>query len=97
MERSSAEVRWPPTARIGNGFRVGIAGPHLAGNAQGLQSSWVKFCLTSLSFCPRSARGAPSTAEDVLAELALDYPLPAVLMEYRGLSKLKSTHRQTAR
>ena len=39
----------------------------------------------------KTPKGAPSTAEDVLAELALDYPLPAVLMEYRGLSKLKST------
>ena len=40
----------------------------------------------------KTPRGAPSTAEDVLAELAFDYPLPAVLMEYRGLSKLKSTY-----
>jgi len=40
----------------------------------------------------KTPKGAPSTAEDVLAELALDYPLPAVLMEYRGLSKLKSTY-----
>lgn len=36
--------------------------------------------------------GAPSTAEEVLAELAEEYPLPRVLMEYRGLSKLKSTY-----
>ena len=40
----------------------------------------------------KTPKGAPSTAEDVLAELAFDYPLPAVLMEYRGLSKLKSTY-----
>jgi len=40
----------------------------------------------------KTPKGAPSTAEDVLAELALDYSLPAVLMEYRGLSKLKSTY-----
>jgi DNA polymerase-1 len=40
----------------------------------------------------KTPKGAPSTAEDVLAELALDYPLPAVLMEYRGVSKLKSTY-----
>ena len=40
----------------------------------------------------KTPKGAPSTAEDVLAELALDYPSPAVLMEYRGLSKLKSTY-----
>ena len=36
--------------------------------------------------------GAPSTSEEVLAELALDYPLPKVILEYRGLSKLKSTY-----
>ncbi len=36
--------------------------------------------------------GQPSTAEPVLAELAHDYELPKVIMEYRGLSKLKSTY-----
>jgi DNA polymerase-1 len=36
--------------------------------------------------------GAPSTAEEVLQELALDYPLPKVILENRGLSKLKSTY-----
>ena len=40
----------------------------------------------------KTPKGAPSTAEEVLAELALDYPLPKVLLEYRGLSKLKSTY-----
>ena len=36
--------------------------------------------------------GAPSTSEEVLAELALDYPLPKVILEHRGLSKLKTTY-----
>ncbi|MBP2169057.1 DNA polymerase-1 [Erwinia toletana] len=36
--------------------------------------------------------GAPSTGEEVLAELALDYPLPKVILEHRGLSKLKTTY-----
>lgn len=36
--------------------------------------------------------GAPSTSEEVLAELALNYPLPKVILEHRGLSKLKSTY-----
>lgn len=40
----------------------------------------------------KTPKGAPSTAEAVLAELALDYELPKVIMEYRGLSKLKSTY-----
>jgi DNA polymerase-1 len=40
----------------------------------------------------KTASGAPSTDEEVLAELALDYPLPAKLLEHRGLSKLKGTY-----
>ncbi len=40
----------------------------------------------------KTPKGAPSTAEEVLQELALDYPLPKLLIEYRGLSKLKSTY-----
>lgn len=41
----------------------------------------------------KTATGQPSTAEAVLAELAeLDYPLPKVLMQYRSMSKLKSTY-----
>ncbi len=40
----------------------------------------------------KTASGAPSTDEDVLERLALDYPLPKTLLEYRMLSKLKSTY-----
>src|SRR5690606_129134 len=40
----------------------------------------------------KTASGAPSTDEDVLTKLARDYPLPQVLLEYRGVSKLKSTY-----
>jgi DNA polymerase-1 len=40
----------------------------------------------------KTKTGAYSTAEDVLVELALDYPLPKVVLEHRGLSKLKSTY-----
>ena len=40
----------------------------------------------------KTASGAPSTDEEVLAELAADYPLPAKLLEHRGLSKLKGTY-----
>ncbi|WNL41780.1 DNA polymerase I [Halomonas sp. PAMB 3264] len=40
----------------------------------------------------KTPKGAPSTAEAVLEELALDYPLPKVIMQHRGLSKLKSTY-----
>ncbi|APR96003.1 DNA polymerase I [Pandoraea thiooxydans] len=40
----------------------------------------------------KTASGAPSTDEEVLQKLAEDYPLPKVLLDYRGLSKLKSTY-----
>jgi len=40
----------------------------------------------------KTPTGQPSTAEAVLAELADDYPLPKLILEYRGLSKLKSTY-----
>jgi DNA polymerase-1 len=40
----------------------------------------------------RTPSGAPSTDEDVLAELAPDYPLPKILLEFRALAKLKSTY-----
>ncbi|WP_020208662.1 DNA polymerase I [Gilvimarinus chinensis] len=40
----------------------------------------------------KTKTGAPSTAEDVLQELALDYPLPKLILEYRSLAKLKSTY-----
>jgi DNA polymerase-1 len=40
----------------------------------------------------KTPSGAPSTDEDVLERLALDYPLPKTLLEYRALAKLKSTY-----
>lgn len=40
----------------------------------------------------KTPSGAPSTDEESLAELALDHPLPKLILEYRGLAKLKSTY-----
>jgi DNA polymerase I len=40
----------------------------------------------------KTPKGAPSTAEEVLVELAHDYPLPKVILDYRGMAKLKSTY-----
>ena len=40
----------------------------------------------------KTPSGAPSTDEDVLEQLALDHPLPKLILEYRGLAKLKSTY-----
>ncbi|EAW41757.1 DNA polymerase I [marine gamma proteobacterium HTCC2080] len=68
----------------------------LAGQAFNLgspkQLGEILFQKLELPVLKKTPKGAPSTAEDVLAELALDYPLPAVLMEYRSLSKLRSTY-----
>ena len=40
----------------------------------------------------KTPKGQPSTAEEVLQELALDYPLPQLILEHRSMSKLKSTY-----
>jgi len=45
-----------------------------------------------LPILKKTPKGAPSTAEEVLVELALTYPLPKLIIEHRGLSKLKSTY-----
>ncbi|MEC6908909.1 DNA polymerase I [Photobacterium piscicola] len=46
----------------------------------------------ALPVIKKTPSGTPSTNEEVLQELALDYPLPKLLLEYRGLAKLKSTY-----
>ena len=45
-----------------------------------------------LPILKKTPKGQPSTAEEVLQELALDYPLPKLILEHRSLSKLKSTY-----
>jgi len=40
----------------------------------------------------KTPKGAPSTSEEVLQELALEFELPALIMQYRGLTKLKNTY-----
>ena len=46
----------------------------------------------ALPVLKKTPKGAPSTAEEVLVELAHDFPLPKLILEYRGMSKLKSTY-----
>ncbi|WP_018937442.1 MULTISPECIES: DNA polymerase I [unclassified Thioalkalivibrio] len=43
----------------------------------------------------RTPKGQPSTAEDVLEQMAGDYALPRLILEHRGLSKLRSTYTET--
>ncbi|NQZ49932.1 MAG: DNA polymerase I, partial [Moritella sp.] len=52
----------------------------------------ILFVQMELLVIKKTPKGAPSTAEDVLQELALNYPLPKIILEYRSLSKLKSTY-----
>lgn len=69
----------------------GLAGEEFnLGSTKQLQQ--IFFEKLGLPIIKKTPKGQPSTAEPVLQELALDYPLPAVIMAYRGLSKLKSTY-----
>lgn len=52
----------------------------------------ILFTKLGLPVIKKTPKGAPSTAEEVLAELAETYELPQLLMEHRGLAKLKSTY-----
>ncbi len=52
----------------------------------------ILFSKLGLPVQKKTPSGGPSTDEEVLSELALDYPLPKVLLETRTLSKLKSTY-----
>ncbi|WP_440054415.1 DNA polymerase I [Pseudoalteromonas sp. T1lg65] len=56
------------------------------------QLQGILFEKQGLPVIKKTPKGAPSTAEDVLQELAHDYPLPKLIIEHRGLAKLKSTY-----
>ncbi|MBT0586661.1 DNA polymerase I [Alteromonas oceanisediminis] len=64
--------------------------PFNLGSTKQLQH--ILFEKMALPVVKKTPKGAPSTSEDVLQELALEYPLPKMIMEYRGLSKLKNTY-----
>ncbi|MDR3391833.1 MAG: DNA polymerase I [Sulfuriferula sp.] len=52
----------------------------------------ILFDQLKLPVVKKTPSGVPSTDEDVLSQLAADYPLPKILLEYRSLTKLKSTY-----
>ena len=56
------------------------------------QLQQILFDELKLPVLKKTPKGAPSTNEEVLQELALDYPLPKLLIEHRSLSKLKGTY-----
>ena len=64
--------------------------PFNLGSPKQLQE--ILFGKLELPVLRKTPKGQPSTAEDVLVELADDYPLPKLILEYRSLSKLKSTY-----
>lgn len=69
---------------------------HLAGEEFNLSSpkqlGEILFGKLGLPVIKKTAKGQPSTNEEVLQELALDFPLPKHIIEYRELAKLKSTY-----
>ncbi len=65
-------------------------GPFNLGSPKQLQQ--ILFDDLELPVLRKTPKGQPSTAEDVLAELAADYDLPRIILEYRSVSKLKSTY-----
>jgi DNA polymerase-1 len=65
-------------------------GPFNLGSPKQLQQ--ILFEQQELPVIRKTPKGQPSTAEDVLVELAADYELPAVIIDYRSVSKLKSTY-----
>src|SRR5690606_4423920 len=56
------------------------------------QLGQILFVEQGIPVTKKTATGVPSTAEEVLQELSHDYELPRVILEYRGLAKLKSTY-----
>ncbi len=65
-------------------------GPFNLGSPKQLQE--ILFGKLELPVLRKTPKGQPSTAEDVLVELAVDYDLPRVIIDYRSVSKLKSTY-----
>ena len=101
MERVGAlldEQRlWEQSRELGGRLQALEAEAHnLAGQVFNLgspkQLGEILFEKLKLPALKKTPKGAPSTAEAVLQDLALDYPLPRLLLEHRTLSKLKGTY-----
>jgi len=60
-----------------------------------LQIQQILYEKLKLPVLKKTPKGQPSTGEEVLQELALDYPLPGVILEHRGICKLQSTYTDT--
>jgi DNA polymerase-1 len=87
--RQSEELSTRMTALCEDAWRLAGERFNLDSTRQLGEILYQKLALPVLKKTPG---GAPSTAEPVLAELALQYELPRVIMDYRSLAKLKSTY-----
>ena len=101
MERGGAlldeERLWEQSRELGQRLQALEEQAHeLAGQVFNLgspkQLGQILFEKLGLPVRKKTPKGAPSTAEEVLQDLALDYPLPRLLLEHRSLSKLKGTY-----
>jgi DNA polymerase-1 len=89
LEKQSAELAESMAAKQAAAYAAAGTEFNL-GSPKQLQE--VLFDKLGLPVLGKTPKGQPSTAENVLAELALDYELPALILEYRALTKLKSTY-----
>ena len=101
MERCGAlldeERLWVQSRELGHRLQALEEEAHdLAGQVFNLgspkQLGEILFDKLELPVLRKTPKGAPSTGEEVLQELALDYPLPRVILEHRSLAKLKGTY-----
>ncbi|GAA5524573.1 DNA polymerase I [Microbulbifer aestuariivivens] len=82
LEQKMSELQQKAFAEAGEEFN--LSSPKQLGH--------ILFEKLEIPVIKKTPKGAPSTAEAVLQELAHDHALPALIMEYRGLAKLKNTY-----
>jgi DNA polymerase-1 len=82
IEQRLVQVEQAAHAEAGEEFNLGSP----------VQLQKILFEKMKMRVVEKTPKGAPSTSESVLQELALDYTLPAIILEHRSLSKLKSTY-----
>jgi DNA polymerase-1 len=89
LKTQSAELANTMRALEAKAYEL-AGGPFNLGSPRQLQE--ILFNRLGLPAMRKTPKGQPSTGEDVLQELAASYPLPRVILDYRGVAKLKSTY-----